>query len=269
MLSRVISGVVLAVSIFSILLVCPPWGFHLVVVLAALIGAHEYSKMSRPDAELWERWVFIGMCTAVVVWPLAQHVLPGYSHGIALSIGFFAMALLRLARPLPIETAMQRLSLDISGMLYLGATFPFILLLRDRPAGEWFVLLSMIITFMSDTGAYFSGRFLGKHKLYPVVSPKKTIEGAVGGMIAATGSAYLFVSQVDALDFSLADCLVMGIVGSLFAIVGDLVESLMKRAFGVKDSGNLIPGHGGILDRVDALIFCVPFLWFYLEYLHT
>ena len=88
-------------------------------------------------------------------------------------------------------------------------------------------------------------------------------------MFAATGSAYLFVSQVESLDFSVSDCLIMGIVGSAFAIVGDLVESLMKRAFSVKDSGNLIPGHGGILDRVDALIFCVPFLWFYLEYLHT
>ena len=78
-------------------------------------------------------------------------------------------------------------------------------------------------------------------------------------VLAATGSAYLFVSQVESLDFGVSDCLMMGIVGSAFAIVGDLVESLMKRAFSVKDSGNLIPGHGGILDRVDALIFCVPF----------
>ncbi len=269
MLSRVISDVVLATAIFSILLACPAWGFHAVVVVAGLIGAHEYSRMARPDAVQWERWVFVLICIAVIVWPLVLPHWNGYTHGVALSMGFFAMALLRLARPLPIDTAMSRLSLDLSGLLYLGATFPFILLLRERPAGEWFVLLSMIITFMSDTGAYFSGRFLGKHKLYPVVSPKKTIEGAIGGMLAATGSAYLFVSQVDALDFGVVDCLIMGIVGSSFAIVGDLVESLMKRAFGVKDSGNLIPGHGGILDRGDALIFCVPFLWFYLEYLHT
>ena len=269
MLSRVISGVILAVSIFSILLVCPAWAFHGVVVIAGLIGAHEYARMARPKAESWERWSFVIICTAVIVWPLILPIWQGYTHGVALSMGFFAMALIRLARPLPIESAMNRLSLDLAGLIYLGATFPFILLLRDRPDGEWFVLLSMIITFMSDTGAYFSGRFLGKHRLYPVVSPKKTIEGAVGGMFAATGSAYLFVSQVESLDFSVSDCLIMGIVGSAFAIVGDLVESLMKRAFSVKDSGNLIPGHGGILDRVDALIFCVPFLWFYLEYLHT
>ena len=155
MLSRVISGVILAVSIFSILLVCPAWAFHGVVVIAGLIGAHEYARMARPDSESWERWSFVVICTAVIIWPLILPVWQGYTHGVALSMGFFAMALLRLARPLPIESAMNRLSLDLAGLIYLGATFPFILLLRDRPDGEWFVLLSMIITFMSDTGAYF------------------------------------------------------------------------------------------------------------------
>ena len=126
MLSRVISGVILAVSIFSILLVCPAWAFHGVVVIAGLIGAHEYARMARPDSESWERWSFVVICTAVIIWPLILPVWQGYTHGVALSMGFFAMALLRLARPLPIESAMNRLSLDLAGLIYLGATFPFI-----------------------------------------------------------------------------------------------------------------------------------------------
>ena len=167
-----------------------------------------------------------------------------------------------------VETAMQRLSLDALGLLYLGVTMPFIFLLRDRPGGGQVVILAMGVTFLSDTGGYVFGRLFGKHKLYPVVSPKKTVEGVMGGVLFATGTAFLArVLFPDLGHLTALDCIVLGVVGSAFAVTGDLVESLMKRAFGVKDSGTLIPGHGGLLDRIDALLFCGPFVWVYLELL--
>ena len=139
---------------------------------------------------------------------------------------------------------------------------PLILSLRTLPNGGWWVLLSMIVTFSSDTGGYFAGRFLGRNKLYPTVSPKKTIEGAVGGILAAIGGTYLVSQYVDGFSqLTPLHCLMVGGLGACLAIIGDLAESLMKRAFGVKDSGNLIPGHGGILDRIDGLLFCGPFIW--------
>jgi phosphatidate cytidylyltransferase len=151
-------------------------------------------------------------------------------------------------------------------MAYLGVTLPLVLQLRDHPNGGWLVLLTMVITFGSDTGAYFAGRFLGRHKLYPSVSPKKTIEGAIGGIMASIGGTFLIAHYVDGMSFlTPLHCVLLGGVGACFAVTGDLVESLMKRAFGVKDSGQLIPGHGGLLDRIDGLVFCGPFVWLYLR----
>ncbi|MEZ4465465.1 MAG: phosphatidate cytidylyltransferase [bacterium] len=132
--------------------------------------------------------------------------------------------------------------------------------------GGWVVVLVMAITFGGDIGGYFAGRFLGRHKLYPTVSPKKTVEGAVGGLALGVGGALLARATFPGLGgLTVVDCLVLGIGGVTFGILGDLVESLIKRACGAKDSGTLIPGHGGLLDRIDALLFAGPFCAFYLE----
>jgi phosphatidate cytidylyltransferase len=119
-----------------------------------------------------------------------------------------------------------------------------------------------VITWFGDTGAYFAGRFLGKHKLFERVSPKKTWEGAIGGMVAAVGGAVL-VTQLGLPKVGVHHAIILGVVVDAIGIVGDLVESMLKRAFGVKDSGWIMPGHGGILDRVDALLFTAPAVWLY------
>lgn len=266
MLSRLASGLILAVGIVAILLYTPPWALGLVVVLALFICAGEYQKMARPEASGFERGAFLAACLAVVCWPVIARALPMYTHGVAFLLGFFVLAIARLARPLPIEASLNRLGLDAAGLLYIGVTFPFVFLLRDRPDGGWTLIMVMAITFLSDTGGYFAGRLFGKHKLYPTVSPKKTIEGLFGGLALAVVSAFVARQFFPGHGhLTPVDCIVLGVVGALFAVTGDLVESLMKRATGVKDSGNLIPGHGGLLDRIDGLLFCGPFCWFYLE----
>ena len=127
------------------------------------------------------------------------------------------------------------------------------------------VLLAIALTFGNDTGAYFAGRALGRHKLYPAVSPKKTVEGAVGGLVA--GLVVMFVARATVVPWlTLRDCLLVAIPAAVVGPIGDLVESLIKRASGVKDSGRLIPGHGGVLDRIDALLFVAA--WIYVYALH-
>lgn len=266
MLARVLSGLVLAGGIIGILIFTPWWALGLVVLGAMLLVTSEFQGMARPDAPRGDRLVLQLACLAVLAYPVLQRSWPAYSHGAGLMVGFFVLAIGRLLRPLPIETALTRLSADAVGFLYVAATFPFIFLLRDRPQGGWILVMVMAITFLGDTGAYFAGRFLGRHKLYPAISPKKTVEGAVGGIAAAVGGAFVARAFFPGHGvLTPLDCVFLGGFGAVFGVVGDLVESMMKRAYGVKDSGTLIPGHGGALDRIDGLLFCGPFAWLYLE----
>lgn len=268
MLSRLISGLVMAASIIAVLLLTPWWGMGLVVLAALLICAREYQRMARPDAPIFDRVVFVAAALAVCSWPIVAKLVPGFTHGAGFLLGFFILTFGRLARPHPIETSLDRFSRDGLGLLYLGVPFPYVFLLREAPEGGWLLLMVMAITFLSDAGGYFAGRLLGKHKLYPAVSPKKTIEGMIGGLMLATAAPFVARAFFPGHGYlTVVDCIVLGVVGALFAVSGDLAESLMKRAFKVKDSGTLIPGHGGLLDRIDGLLFAGPFCWFYLEYL--
>jgi len=266
MLTRVTSGIILAGSVVAVLLYTPWWGIGVVVALALLLCTAEYQRMARPEAPGWERVAFVLACAAVAGYPAIAKCWPAYTHGVSFLVAFYIIAITRLARPDPIESSVRRLGLDLTGLIYLGATFPFVLLLRDRPDGGFVLLMVMVVAFSSDTGGYFVGRFLGRHKLYPKISPKKTVEGAIGGIAMAIAGMFCARAYFPGLgELSPLDCVVMGAVGAVFAIIGDLVESMMKRAFGAKDSGTLIPGHGGMLDRIDGLLFCGPVLWLYLE----
>jgi phosphatidate cytidylyltransferase len=127
------------------------------------------------------------------------------------------------------------------------------------------VLFVLAVTWLGDTGAYFAGRFLGKHKLYAAVSPKKTWEGAVGGVDGALVAAIVMklARFEDALPW--LDLVLIAVPGAMLGQMGDLVESLFKRSTGVKDSGSILPGHGGILDRIDAVLFFAPYVFVYLQ----
>jgi phosphatidate cytidylyltransferase len=132
--------------------------------------------------------------------------------------------------------------------------------------GLAWVIAALVITWANDTAAYFAGRFLGRHKLYPEVSPNKTWEGFAGGLVGSVGGmsiARAFFFPV----FTAADCLLLGVAGGILGPIGDLCESMLKRAYGVKDSGRIIPGHGGILDRIDALLFNAPLVFVYIKFL--
>lgn len=156
-------------------------------------------------------------------------------------------------------------SLTFSGILYICFCFNYIILISERlDRGHTYVWLVFIIAFLTDTFAYFIGRRFGRHKLMPKTSPKKTIEGSLGGIIGASLSCIIF-----GLIFKLplGIMVLMAFFGSIIAQMGDLIASAVKRYVGIKDYGKLIPGHGGVLDRFDSVLLVAPYVYFVLVYL--
>jgi phosphatidate cytidylyltransferase len=154
----------------------------------------------------------------------------------------------------------------VFGFLYVPVLLTPIILMRRLPDGSDWVFLTLTLTFFCDTGAYAAGRLFGRHKLYPAVSPKKTLEGAAGGLLAAFGAGVLaHLWYMPQLGWS--DALAVCVPGAALSMAGDLVESLIKRGEGIKDSGRIIPGHGGLLDRIDALLFSAPYVYLYAAHL--
>ena len=170
-----------------------------------------------------------------------------------------------------IDTVAARVASMLMGALYVGLLLTFIALLKKRGAdgGAW-VFITLTCTWFSDTGAYFAGRFIGPYwpaKLYEAVSPKKSVIGAFGGVAASLGA--LILAKLWYLpSLSWTDCVAVAIPANLLAQMGDLCESLLKRSVGVKDSGTLLPGHGGMLDRIDALLFVSPYIYFYARWIY-
>jgi phosphatidate cytidylyltransferase len=140
-----------------------------------------------------------------------------------------------------------------------------LILIDMRPGGYIWVFFLLIVVFTNDTGAFYSGRLFGKHKLYEAVSPNKTWEGSIGGLISSFVVAPIFLSFFRIQEFNLA-ILILVLLISVMGQIGDLVESMLKRTYGIKDSGKILPGHGGILDRIDALLFAIPVLYIYLAW---
>lgn len=154
---------------------------------------------------------------------------------------------------------------------YVSVMLSFVYLIRNMKYGMVLVLLIFVSSWINDTCAYFAGRALGKHKMAPVLSPKKSIEGLVGGIVGAGvfGAVFgiLFNSFVENMNYAPLLFAVVGAVGALPAVIGDLAASAIKRNNNIKDYGKLIPGHGGILDRFDSIIFTAPIIYYLLVYL--
>ena len=173
-------------------------------------------------------------------------------------------ALFYLFRLREIETTMARLGTTVFGVVYTAVLLTFVASIKR--AGGWngggWVFLILLTAWFGDTAAYFAGRFLGRAKLYPAVRPKKTWVGAVGGLLGSFGAAALAnLWFFPALGWGHGA--VLTLVGGALGQAGDLVESLLKRSRKIKDSGNLLPGHGGILDRIDAVLFIAPWVYLY------
>jgi phosphatidate cytidylyltransferase len=230
-------------------------GVSIVATVALLIALDEYATMATPAHR---RRSF----ALLAVGGLSVHLTAVWAPG-QLYLGLFPATLLALAAPMFLEADVKAAGRQTTrlgfGMFYAPLLLAPVVWLRARPDGLALVFLLLTITWLGDTGAYFAGRFFGRHKLFERVSPKKTVEGLLGGVaLAVVGAAVVKLVGAPMLEWW--EVLVLGVILDLAGVVGDLTESLLKRAWDVKDSGWIMPGHGGLLDRIDSLLFSAPLL---------
>ena len=238
---------------------------EIILGLAMLVCLDEYATMAFPEQRFKHLFVLL-----VPSLGLFFSVLHGSQMSVVgtLILGSFWFLGAILFRPEPVETAANATARLFLGWVYVPMLMVFPVLLRQQEDGLAWVFLLLAVTWLGDTGAYFAGRFLGKRKLYEKISPKKTWEGAIGGAVTATlgvCAVKAIAMEFDALvGLAWWECVLIGVVIDSIGVCGDLVESMLKRSFGVKDSGWIMPGHGGLLDRVDALLLTGPALWLYV-----
>ncbi|MFO7773722.1 MAG: phosphatidate cytidylyltransferase [Dehalococcoidia bacterium] len=261
---RVITAVVGVPLVIVAIWFGGPW-FSLFIAAAALAGTYEFYRMARFDRR--EPLLYLGL-----LWALALVLSPHYHHRspdvLPITItAVMLISLIWLLRRPSREGAFGNWAWTIVGALYVGWMLSFWLNLRGLEDGRNWVYLAMLTIFANDTGAFFIGRARGRHKLAPAMSPAKTWEGAIGGLISAIVGAMVIAIILDVISpytFEYWQIVGLGFLVGLFAQLGDLVESLLKRNMGVKESGNLLPGHGGILDRFDSIIFVGAVVYYYV-----
>jgi phosphatidate cytidylyltransferase len=217
------------------------------MIATVAVGGALYSALASP--EMWSR-----LPVAIVLWTIATMIVS-------------------LSKPLPSEAAGSRMAWLLGGPLYIGGTLAMLAFLHHGPHGGSWVLLSMMLAWFADTAGYFAGRFLGgkvfgPRKLSPNISPNKTWEGAIGSFVGCCLAVLLahfwFLPEIPLLGG-----LGLALVAAPIGIFGDLSESLIKRSTGAKDSGWIVPGHGGLIDRIDALMFVSTVVLVYARYILT
>jgi phosphatidate cytidylyltransferase len=253
-LSRILVAVVLLPVVLGTVYLGGWWLFALAAIAAAL-ALHEYWLMARSLAPL----ALAGYIGAVLALVGAQTSGVGWMLGGALST--FALAFLLKAISEARAAATAAISSTVMGVFWIGAGLGFLLLLRNLPTHGRLALYTVLLAvWAGDTFAYLGGRLLGRHKMAPATSPGKTWEGFVFGTAATIFVAFVAVYKSHFL--SIPQSIALGVALAVAAPLGDLFESLLKRDAGVKDSGHLLGGHGGVLDRLDAFFFAAPVAYF-------
>jgi phosphatidate cytidylyltransferase len=262
---RVLSAVVFLPIFWVIVKKLGTGPYEALIVAAAVVGLFELFRLARACGHRCHR--VPGLLLALLT--LATFVTPRVRLEHALLFGVCALPLASLWRDTEWSKAFGDVGATLFAALFVGVLFGFLIGLRhltDPPKGDEngsdLVFLLFFVVWSSDVAAYYVGHALGRRPLAPRVSPKKTVEGAIGGLLGALGAAFVarawFIRSLRPLD-----CVVLGLMLAAVGILGDLVESMFKRGAGAKDSAHLVPGHGGLLDRVDSLLFSAPVLYYY------
>ncbi|MDA0770121.1 MAG: hypothetical protein BZY79_06370 [SAR202 cluster bacterium Casp-Chloro-G4] len=265
MLIRFITALVGLPLLFAAVWIGEIW-FSALVTLVAAVASIELTLMARR----WGHYVSIPLVTVPVVALVAiAHVLSRTSvppNAITFALAVLSVALLAwLVANRGRQMAFARPVTALAIILYAGGFLSHLPLLRALEQGREWVLFLLLVTFATDTSAYFVGKFIGRTPLAPSISPSKTIEGAVGGMIGAVGAS-LAANYVLGLNVSLWEALILGSLIGVVGQLGDLAESRIKRLADVKDSGALIPGHGGVLDRLDSIVLNLVVVYYFVSW---
>lgn len=266
---------VLAALVFTPVVFAMVWlgGHYLIVTCAllALLMQWEYLglTLSRRDWEL--KLLGYGLALTACLGTMGQ--LESVEQEVLWPLSTVLAFVVVLLRPEPIDKALRRVSYLVVGIVYAGVLIAHLYKLREigdaslglGQPGLGYAQIGLLGTWGADTGAYFIGRGFGRTKLYPSISPKKTVEGLIGGMVCAMAIAFAFRSVLG-LPLGVIACAGLGAVVGVSSVLGDLSASMIKRSVGAKDSSQLIPGHGGVIDRFDGVIFVAPCAYFYLYF---
>ncbi len=237
-----------------------PW-FTVLVAIWGLLAVFEFYKLVA--GAKGQPLTYFGL-----IWTLLFILSPHFNYAFTIPLLLTSAVVLPLiwllARPQK-EGAFISWAWTIAGILYIGWLLSHLVALRSLDDGRNWVFLALFTNFGSDTAAFFIGRALGRHKLAPSISPGKTWEGAIAGILGAIIVSLLFtIPSPLSLPLGYGKAIVLGLLVSIFGQLGDLVESLFKRNMGVKDSGRLLPGHGGALDRIDSVVFAGVVVYYYV-----
>ena len=258
-MTRVLSAIVLLPAVLAIAWYLPPVYTTILLGIVTLLAFDEYARMARLGSEGYPR-VIAGVATLaayVGVWagvPLPLVLAPALLVGAAAAVG----------RGRPDEDAVRLAAVTLFPLLYLAVPMGLAAALHtDR--GPLALVVPFLVVVASDSAQYYGGRTMGRRPLAPRISPKKTVEGAISGIVVAAAVTPV-LARLSIADAPIGLMVLLGVLIAIIGIMGDLFESLLKRASGIKDSSSLIPGHGGILDRIDALLFVFPTYVLFLRY---
>jgi phosphatidate cytidylyltransferase len=235
---------------------------HVMVFVATFFGLREYYHLVLPRSKWIERAVGIGLglvVSIIISFGEIKEISPFFV------IVLLILSLLFMVTSKDLSSTTSNMGMALFGILFIGFLLAYVSLIRNMTNGRLWVLFLIITVWAGDISALLSGSFFGRHKLYPKISPKKTFEGLVGAIvgsiIVALAFALLFIPNLQK-----GSCILLAIGLGVFGQLGDFTESMLKRSAQVKDSGTLIPGHGGMLDRLDSFLFSAPFLHYALLY---
>jgi phosphatidate cytidylyltransferase len=271
--TRILTGTLLAVFSFALII----WGtlpFTMEVLILGVLGVDEFYRLAERKGIRPSRMTGYFAVAFMIIfanWGVQEYIS-------TLLAGFVLISMLvYIGRKGFHVSSFLDVGVTVLGFLYIGWFFSYLILIRkiggnpfnlasfslDRGAG--FVLLLVFATSFTDIGAFFVGKFFGKHKLAPHISPKKTIEGSIGGLAGALAGSLLIGTL---FRISTTDLIAIGLICGVFAQLGDLWASILKRDVNTKDSGSIFAGHGGVLDRFDSILFTAPLVYFYLQYFY-
>jgi len=256
---RVLTALVTLPVIFGVLFFSPVYGIRILVLIVVALGCAEIGSFALEGSRTWRRYspAFFGPVASAGVFLFPAFPVYSIASLAALPLIVF---LVHAGDERGVMTAVHSAAFTLFTSLYVGGLLAFLALTTAHSDGRWWGFMLLGTTFVSDTSAYFTGRTLGKRPLAPAISPKKTWEGAIGGvvfvMIWTAAAKALFLPSL-----LWSDVLLFALAASFLCQSGDLFMSMLKRRFGAKDSGSILPGHGGIMDRLDAMLFISPLVY--------
>jgi phosphatidate cytidylyltransferase len=262
---RWLTAVIAVPGLFMLIYLGSPPIFSLLIGAVIVLAAWEYENMINVKKTVPRRWEFL--FSALMIPLLTYHRDLGFLYVCTglLTITLILCDLFRI-RKYRESPDIGLLAKYILGLIYIPVLMSYFILIRGLETGTLWIFFILLLAFSGDVAAFYTGKFLGKTKLMPAISPNKTIEGVIGLVLGSMAACFTFCYFFFPA-LSVFHVLVIAFLGSIIGQLGDLFESEIKRGAGIKDSGSLLPGHGGILDRIDCLLFIAPFVYYYKVYI--